>query len=184
MSRHSRSEGKKWSGRRSENNKIYAHPLPLVFSQTRVVLGLSSYTVLNPCCEGYWDAFTRSVWITNPKDSAILWQRGFFGKGNLSRSDPSWVSRQVNARKAALSGKGILIPLPSPEIETANPSDESCSNLGRDNSQAQGAKEAVQDGQSKCHCGGRSGSGRGLSHREDGYKSHHDPIGCHLEAFW
>ena len=106
MSRHRRSEGKKGGNRRAENNKIYAHPLPLVFSQSYVALGLSRPIVLNPCCEGYWDPITRSVWVTNPKDSEILWQRGFFGKGNLSRSEPSWISRQINARKAALSGKG------------------------------------------------------------------------------
>ena len=106
MSRHRRSEGKKGGGRRAENNKIYAHALPLVFSQSYFALGLSRTIVLNPCCEGYWDPLTRSVWITNQKDSTILWQRGFFGKGNLSRSEPSWISRQINARKAALSGKG------------------------------------------------------------------------------
>ncbi|KAF9648898.1 hypothetical protein BDM02DRAFT_2032033 [Thelephora ganbajun] len=105
MSRHRRSEGKKGGTRRAENNKIYAHPLPLTFSQTYVTLGLSRHTVLNPCCEGYWDPLTRSVWVTNPKDSATLWQRGFFGKGNISRSEPSWLSRQVNIRKAELSGK-------------------------------------------------------------------------------
>ena len=109
MSRHRRSEGKKGGNRRAENNKIYAHPLPPVFSQSYVTLGLSRQIVLNPCCEGHWEPLTRSVWVTNPKDSAILWQRGFFGKGNLSRSEPSWISRQINARKAALSGKGIDI---------------------------------------------------------------------------
>lgn len=31
----------------------------------------------------------------------ILWRRGFFGKGNLSRSEPSWLSRQLNIMKAA-----------------------------------------------------------------------------------
>ena len=106
MSRHRRSEGNKGGGRRAENNRIYAHPLPLTFSQAYVTLGLSRRIVLNPCCEGYWDPLTRSVWVTNPKDSTTLWQRGFFGKGNLSRSEPSWLSRQINARKAALSGKG------------------------------------------------------------------------------
>lgn len=116
MSRHRLSEGKKGGARRAENNKIYVHPLPLVFSQSYVGLGLSRKIVLNPCCEGYWDPLTRSVWVTNPKDSRTLWQRGFFGKGNLSRSEPSWLSRQLNARKAALSGKGTDIF----EIETTN----------------------------------------------------------------
>lgn len=107
MSRHRRSEGKKGT-RRAENNKIYAQPLPLVFSRSYVALGLSRQIVLNPCCEGYWDPLTKSVWVTNRKDSTTLWHRGFFGKGDLSRSEPSWFSRQVNARTAALLGKGTV----------------------------------------------------------------------------
>jgi len=34
----------------------------------------------------------------------VLWQRGFFGKGDLSRSEPSWLARQINARKMAKKG--------------------------------------------------------------------------------
>ena len=34
----------------------------------------------------------------------ILWRRGFFGKGALSRSDPSWRQRVQNKR-AELDGK-------------------------------------------------------------------------------
>ncbi|KNZ75114.1 putative tRNA-splicing endonuclease subunit sen2 [Termitomyces sp. J132] len=30
----------------------------------------------------------------------LLWRRGFFGKGDLSRSEPSWLARQINIRKA------------------------------------------------------------------------------------
>ncbi|KAG5637787.1 hypothetical protein H0H81_003179 [Sphagnurus paluster] len=29
----------------------------------------------------------------------LLWRRGFFGKGDLSRSEPSWMARQINNRK-------------------------------------------------------------------------------------
>ncbi|RPD64261.1 hypothetical protein L226DRAFT_505843 [Lentinus tigrinus ALCF2SS1-7] len=99
----------KGGGRRAENNRIYAHPLPLVFSapesRSRIghVLGLfgTNTRLENPHCEGVFDPATRSVWVTNEKDSMILWRRGFFGKGDLSRSEPSWLARQVNARKAA-----------------------------------------------------------------------------------
>lgn len=98
--------------RRQENNRIYAYPIPLIFSppqakgylSTHRVLGLfgvSGITVENPHCEGIYDAATKSVWVTNQKDATILWRRGFFGKGDLSRSEPSWFARQVNARKAA-----------------------------------------------------------------------------------
>ncbi|KIM82942.1 hypothetical protein PILCRDRAFT_819743 [Piloderma croceum F 1598] len=109
-----RSRGAHKSGpRRNENNRIYADPLPLLFSHpepTRLnsilnLLGLSTTQVLNPHCEGYFDATTRSVWVSNQKDSLILWRRGFFGKGDLSRSEPSWLTRQINARKSRAAGQ-------------------------------------------------------------------------------
>ena len=37
----------------------------------------------------------------------VLWRRGFFGKGDLSRSEPSWLARQLNLRKSA--GKCVYI---------------------------------------------------------------------------
>jgi len=43
---------------------------------------------------------TRSVWVLQSKDAILLWQRGFFGKGDLSRSEPSWLTRQINNRRA------------------------------------------------------------------------------------
>ncbi|KAI0794017.1 hypothetical protein C8Q74DRAFT_1193999 [Fomes fomentarius] len=107
-----RQKGSQKSGaRRAENNRIYAHPLPLVFSppepksQRRFghigIFGSAGPLLGNPHCEGIFDSATRSVWITNQRDSLILWRRGFFGKGDLSRSEPSWLARQINARKAA-----------------------------------------------------------------------------------
>ncbi|KAA1468778.1 hypothetical protein DENSPDRAFT_794957 [Dentipellis sp. KUC8613] len=100
---------RKGGARRNDNNKIYGNPLPLIFStpESKVVssalglFGFSGSRLVNPRCEGIFDPTTRSVWITNSKDSMILWRRGFFGKGNLSRSEPSWLARQINARKTA-----------------------------------------------------------------------------------
>ncbi|KAI0644190.1 hypothetical protein C8Q79DRAFT_132728 [Trametes meyenii] len=106
----SRKQGSQKSGaRRAENNRIYAHPLPLVFSTPSPstlghllgLFGLSTVRLENPHCEGIFDPTTRSVWIVNERDSTILWRRGFFGKGDLSRSEPSWLARQINVRKAA-----------------------------------------------------------------------------------
>ncbi len=34
-----------------------------------------------------------------------LWQRGFFGKGNLSRSEPTWRQRKVNEIDALRKGR-------------------------------------------------------------------------------
>lgn len=106
----------KSGARRNENNRIYANPLPLIFSQPELkrinsilnLLGLSTTQVLNPKCDGYFDAGTRSVWVSNEKDSMILWRRGFFGKGDLSRSEPSWLVRQINARKSRAAGRECL----------------------------------------------------------------------------
>lgn len=110
------SQNKNGSGkagsRKAENNRIYAHPLPLLFvppspsgyfSPHRIlgIFGFSGVRIENPHCEGVLDPMTRSVWIVNRKHAMILWQRGFFGKGDLSRSEPSWYTRQANARKAA-----------------------------------------------------------------------------------
>ncbi|KAF8159788.1 hypothetical protein B0H34DRAFT_748609 [Crassisporium funariophilum] len=97
----------KGGARRYENNRIYGNPLPLLFiepppSRTQSVLGLlglSLTRVENPHCEGVFDPITRSVWVSKSEHYLILWRRGFFGKGDLSRSDPSWLARQMNIRK-------------------------------------------------------------------------------------
>ncbi|KAI0255819.1 hypothetical protein BJV78DRAFT_1273358 [Lactifluus subvellereus] len=102
------SSQKKSSRKRNENNLIYANPLPITFSRIENrfivtalgIFGISPARVLNPRCKGTFDPITRSVWITDPNDRMILWRRGFFGKGNLSRSEPSWLLRQSNIRLA------------------------------------------------------------------------------------
>lgn len=104
----SRGGGGKAGARKHENNRIYANPLPLLFVEpppSRIgsvlgLLGLSLTRVENPHCEGIFDPVTRSVWVSNPAHSLILWRRGFFGKGDLSRSEPSWLARQINIRKS------------------------------------------------------------------------------------
>ncbi|THH27382.1 hypothetical protein EUX98_g6802 [Antrodiella citrinella] len=103
------SGAKKFGGRKNENNRVYAAALPLLFANPEPSLsgklctfvGINTTQVLNPHCTGVLDVATRSVWILDTKDAKILWTRGFFGKGDLSRSEPSWFARQVNARKAA-----------------------------------------------------------------------------------
>ena len=105
------SSQKKGGRKRNEINLIYGNPLPITFSQIENrfavtalgIFGISPSQVLNPRCEGTFDPITRSVWITNTRDSMILWRRGFFGKGNLSRSEPSWLVRQSHLR--ATSGR-------------------------------------------------------------------------------
>ncbi|KAH8893250.1 hypothetical protein GQ53DRAFT_684814 [Thozetella sp. PMI_491] len=44
--------------------------------------------------QGQWNPETRSVHIVDPKSIRILWENGFWGKGNLSRSEPNWRKRE------------------------------------------------------------------------------------------
>jgi tRNA-splicing endonuclease subunit Sen2 len=112
-----RGNAHKGGARRAENNRIYANPLPIVFediyssrfSSILSFLGINTRRCVNPHCEGIFDPTTRSVWITNARDTSILWQRGFFGKGDLSRSEPSWLSRQINLRKSKGKGESFLM---------------------------------------------------------------------------
>jgi tRNA-splicing endonuclease subunit Sen2 len=107
------SSQKKGDRKRNENNLIYANPLPIAFSRIENrftvtalgIFGISPTRVLNPRCKGTFDPITRSVWITDQNDRMILWRRGFFGKGNLSRSEPSWLVRQSSVRSAAARRK-------------------------------------------------------------------------------
>ena len=113
------SSQKKAGRRRNENNIIYANPLPIIFSQvenkfavtTLGIFGISPTRVLNPRCKGTFDPITRSIWVTDPKDRVVLWRRGFFGKGNLSRSEPSWLVRLANSRSAAGRRKPRLLSM-------------------------------------------------------------------------
>lgn len=100
---------------RSAYQELYINPLPLL--PTKPSSFLASFLphalgggvkIENPRCVGIFDAPTRSVWIVNARDRDILWRRGFFGKGNLSRSEPSWKNRRVNQLGGA---KGLCLLL-------------------------------------------------------------------------
>ncbi|TNY24336.1 tRNA-intron endonuclease [Rhodotorula diobovata] len=54
--------------------------------------------------DAQWDPLTLSVWVTNDAHMTRLWRQGFFGKGFLSRSEPSW-RRRVDNRRAHLDGR-------------------------------------------------------------------------------
>ena len=42
----------------------------------------------------YWSPETRSVHVTDERTIRALWEKGFFGKGSLSRSEPTWLERE------------------------------------------------------------------------------------------
>ncbi|KAL7919151.1 hypothetical protein ACQKWADRAFT_302166 [Trichoderma austrokoningii] len=44
--------------------------------------------------QGIWSETTISVHIKDEKSMRALWEQGFYGKGNLSRSEPNWLKRE------------------------------------------------------------------------------------------
>ena len=105
--KHTQGKGKS-SAQKTETARVYAHPLPVLLPehpQSRIqsilsFLGLSLHRTSNPHREGVFDPHTRSVWVSRSEDISVLWRCGFFGKGDLSRSEPSWYTRQLHLRKS------------------------------------------------------------------------------------
>ncbi|CAH0019753.1 unnamed protein product [Clonostachys rhizophaga] len=44
--------------------------------------------------QGTWSVATTSVHIKDAQSMRALWEQGFYGKGNLSRSEPNWLKRE------------------------------------------------------------------------------------------
>ena len=59
--------------------------------------------------KAYWSPETRSVHVTDEIAIRALWENGFFGKGSLSRSEPSWLDREKRKR-------GLLVNETSEEV--------------------------------------------------------------------
>ncbi len=54
----------------------------------------------------FYDRQLQTVWVEDLDEGiTLLWQRGFFGKGNLSRSEPTWRQRKVNEIDALRKGR-------------------------------------------------------------------------------
>ncbi|MCJ1324284.1 hypothetical protein MMC10_000946 [Thelotrema lepadinum] len=98
--------------RRPNYNQIHAQPLPLTiyplppliphnplsllhiaFVYLRQVIWKPS-SIPEPKYIGYFSSETRSVHVTDPASVRALWEHGFFGKGSLSRSEPTWLDRE------------------------------------------------------------------------------------------
>ena len=61
-----------------------------------------------PQCKGEYDAATRSVIVRDRTDMDILFRRGFFGKGTLSRSEPTWRERRLDVLKGGSGESDVL----------------------------------------------------------------------------
>lgn len=103
-----REERSKPRNKRPNYNQIHKdklpldiHPLPAFIphnplSLLRIAYALiseffSTPTSLATIYHGYFDVATRSVHVTDEVFVRCLWERGFFGKGSLSRSEPTWL---------------------------------------------------------------------------------------------
>ncbi|KAI9807244.1 MAG: hypothetical protein M1825_005962 [Sarcosagium campestre] len=101
---------------RSNYNKIHSRPLPLTtfplpafipqnpLSWLHVIYAFLSQVATRPSShpdvpyQAQFSPETRSVHVTDPVAIRALWECGFFGKGNLSRSELSWLERERNRR--------------------------------------------------------------------------------------
>lgn len=97
-------------------NQLYALPTPLrtfplptfvphnpvsLFHVLYVWLRQSikpEYSTFDPLYQGWFSPETRSVHITDERSVRGLWEQGFYGKGSLSRSEPSWMIREKTRR--------------------------------------------------------------------------------------
>lgn len=94
------------SAYRAQLNHTYRHPLPLIllndttatpktFSPSLSALRSHVASGLAPEVKGVWDEMTGSVWVADPEGTLALWTRGNFGKGSLSRSEPTYLQRRT-----------------------------------------------------------------------------------------
>jgi tRNA-splicing endonuclease subunit Sen2 len=81
---------------------IEVHPLPVLMphnplSIAAIVLSYLAqvlYPPTQPTYNGYFSSATSSIHVTDPDTIRKLWEMGFFGRGNLSRSEPTWLENQ------------------------------------------------------------------------------------------
>lgn len=88
---------------------IRTFPLPTFYPENPLSLFHIAYAWLGQLCRrppsepsvihhGTWSSSTWSVHITDEKSMRALWEQGFYGKGNLSRSEPHWLQREQTRR--------------------------------------------------------------------------------------
>lgn len=81
---------------------VEVHPLPVLIPHnplSLVAIVLSYLTQVlapptQPTYNGYFSSSTSSIHVTDPETTRKLWEMGFFGRGSLSRSEPTWLENQ------------------------------------------------------------------------------------------
>ncbi|KAI5203396.1 hypothetical protein E4T39_04224 [Aureobasidium subglaciale] len=96
---------------------LQTYPLPAFVPQNPLSLLRIAYIYLSQLISrpsshpetpitGIFSPETNSVHITDNASIRALWEMGFFGKGTLSRSEPSWLDREKARLKASKHGGG------------------------------------------------------------------------------
>lgn len=98
--------------RKPNYNLLHAQPLPLTVVPLPPLIPHNPLSLLHilyaylfsrapahpqPLYRGAFDSATSSVHVTDPASIQAFWNHGFFGKGSLSRSEPTWLSRRRRA---------------------------------------------------------------------------------------
>jgi tRNA-splicing endonuclease subunit Sen2 len=82
---------------------LEVHPLPVLIPHnplSLLAIALSYLTQIisppqqQPICKAYFSSATSSIHVTDHVSARKLWEMGFFGKGSLSRSEPTWLESQ------------------------------------------------------------------------------------------
>jgi tRNA-splicing endonuclease subunit Sen2 len=111
-----RRKGPNYAQIHSKPLPLNTHPLPAFHPTHPVSLLRLAYAFLSQLISpptshpehlyiGYFSPESRSVHITDPAQVRALWEMGFFGKGTLSRSEPSWLDREQAKLKAGGGGR-------------------------------------------------------------------------------
>lgn len=90
---------------------VNVHPVPPVIphnplSIISVALSYLTFLIFPPRQEvhsAYFEPATSSIYVTDERAMRALWEMGFFGKGSLSRSEPTWLE-QEKKRRGLLGG--------------------------------------------------------------------------------
>ncbi|KAJ6164621.1 hypothetical protein N7470_003293 [Penicillium chermesinum] len=90
---------------------VQTHSVPSVIPHNPISLisvALSYLTFLfspprQEVYNAYFDPAVSAIHVTDERAIRALWEMGFFGKGSLSRSEPSWLVRE-KARRGQLGG--------------------------------------------------------------------------------
>ncbi|KAL7271582.1 tRNA splicing endonuclease subunit sen2 [Rhizina undulata] len=108
-------------------NLLHANPLPLTASPLPPLIPHNPLSLLHiiwayffaatqahpkPLYSGVFNRTTGAIHVTDARSIQAFWNSGFFGKGSLSRSEPTWVIR----RRRALGVIGIDEALTAEEV--------------------------------------------------------------------